>query len=276
MFDWLYGPRFSKQTPTSIFTVRNLTLDIETLFDLANEIGHMVKRSGIVSDGIPPAEHEGKTLVTGSRAQYMLRDRPVTEDDVRSMDVPDRNQLMLTVITEVWGEPKDASSEVIRGTTMYVDARTGQVYSSGPHDGYWSRRIPEEIATYLYAHGTQRPDWRSLRWLAWLTPIPIAVIAWIWLALTVALPSPVHLLILAVLALASFSAVSRAALAIRAQRQNVMGRSIRFRGESRERTQQRRADARQNVKVAFITAPVAIGVGIAGTLFAAFAGEWFK
>lgn len=271
MLDWLYGPRFPEYASPHGIMVRNLTIDVDDLFDVAREIPHFVERSGILTQfpvdqigDIPAVKYE-------STVQYTLRDRDVTEDEIRKLGVPDRNDVVLTVVTQLWRQPREGYVVPLGEMTVRVEPRWANIGAGGVADQNSARRVLEEVGNKLYANGTQRPDWPGVRWLAWLAPIPIALAAWIWTAFTVPLPAPIHLLILAVLALASFSSIARASAGVQAIRQHHVRNTIRFRGESRERTYQRRADTRQNLKVGTITAIIGFAVGVIGTLLTPFA-----
>ncbi|KQQ65716.1 hypothetical protein [Microbacterium sp. Leaf320] len=273
MFDWLYGPRLPAADLGPV-SLRNVTLDIDTFFDLAEEIPEIVKSAGVFTEMNPDLLTTQNTVRYESNAVYKLRDRVVDQDRIRGLGVPDRNQLQLEVTVSVW-EDKPEVSDKVSEVSVQVVAPQAMVFVNGQVIfGRTTGAIAREVARYVYANATHHPDWPALRWAWWLIPIPIAVAAWVWVALTVELPVPVHALILAVIALASFSSIQRAAAGIRsAQRQdNAPHHRIRFRGESRVETQQRRADTRQNVRVALVTAPIAIGIGVVGTLMSTWSG----
>lgn len=272
MLDWLYGPRFPEYVSPHGIMLRNLTIDVDTLFDVAREIPKIVERSGILPQTYPVGQDGAGTVPIKyeSNTTYTLRDRTLTEEEVRKLGVPDRNQLELTVITSLWKQTEEGSYVPAGEMTVRIEPRWANIATSVA-DQNSTRRVLEEVGNYLYDNGDQRPDWPGVRWLAWLIPIPIALAAWIWTAFTVPLPAPAHLLILAIIALASFSSIARASTGVQAIRQHHVRNSIRFRGESRERTYQRRADTRQNFKVGLITAPIGIAVGVVGTLLTAFA-----
>lgn len=262
MLDWLYGPRFPADASAAGLAMRALTLDIDTLIEVKDEFAGAVRRTlSFERDLVPGTELTYETVAT-----YTLRNREVPEDQVRTLGVPDQNQLLLTVTVEGWASREH--QVVPNGTaTLTVYCEYALIDARGSFDSQRSAIIAE-IADFLYKHGTPRPDWARARWLRSLAPLPFALLAWLWLALTISIPLPLNLLILAVLGMSIVPIYERAKEDLR--QAGVMGttRSFRFRGESRQRTYERRASRRENLKVALYTLPIGALLGVVGTVIA--------
>lgn len=275
MLDWLYGPRYLMDThQRGAATLRNLTMDVETLFDLSVEMPGIVDRSGLMmaqfmeqdelqfSDGDverigPPA------LIYTSETRYQLRGRDVSEDDLRNLGTSDRGQIVMTVDIRAaeMTSPTEGKAPISAGISAIVSSAHAHVRFTDPSKPQIEPTI-SDIADYLHRNSSCRPYWRGTRWLAWLAPIPVALGAWLWAALTNDWPFSLHVLIFAVLILSSSGVVARAFAARKRSRTETIGKSFRYRGESRKDTQQRRADTAANVKVFLITAPVSLIVGL--------------
>lgn len=271
MLDWLYGPRLAADYWWQEATLRNLTLDVETLFDASREIPQIVKRSKaarILFVDPYPGGAEMRELAYTSTTEYWLRDRTVSEDDIQALGTWDRGQITMVVrvmATEVISpENVDREPAGVK-LDLFVESSDAKVRLGGDL-GSRSEQVIRDIADYLYANASLRPHWRGAQWLAWLVPIPIALGAWLWLSLTNDVPVALHLLVFAVIVLSGSGAAARALAGRKRAWETTSGKSFRYRGESRTETRQRRADARSNVKVAFITAlitaPIALVVGL--------------
>lgn len=260
MLDWLYGPRVQRDTPTAQVTLRSLTLDIDTLFELSTEFANLVEGSGMLTEGIEDGQ-EHRFRMT---ADYTLRGMTITEDEIRKRDVADRNEVQLN--TQVFCDKLEHGVfRPHRDTTLQVTCSLAS-FSIGAVAHPTTDHIAEQLASFLYNHGTTRPDWKGATWLRGLIPLPFALLAWLWLALTIEIPPALNLLVLAVLGLTIIPIYERAKSDIHNLQVTNMRRSFRFRGESRERTQQRRADERQNLKVGTINLIAGGFLGVVGTL----------
>lgn len=265
MLDWLYGPRLPADLSWSQVTLRNLTLDVEALFDASREIPEIVKRSRALRhlfvDSYPGGP-DTRPLTYTSTTEYRLRGRTVSEDDIRALGTSDRGQiLMLVSVVATEDPPQNAGKPNAEKLEVLVDSSMATVRLTpdvSPKNG----QILRDIADNLYANSTPRPHWRGAKWLAWLAPIPVALGAWLWLAFTNDWPLALHILVIAVIVLSGSGAVARALATRSNERDNPTGKSFRYRGESRKETQQRRADSRTNVKVAVITAVVTAPIGL--------------
>lgn len=269
MFDWLYGPRRPDASPAAGIVLRNLTLDIDTLFDLAAEIPNRILASGVLAEKIDYEDGRGvMPLEFETEVVYSLRGRPLSEDEVRALGTPDRNQLHLSVqVNRLADIGADNAWLSIRNAKVELDCPTATIVGTGIL-GYGQNMddIVPDAVEYLYANGAVRVDNRALRWMAYLLPVIVGLGAWVWLALSAAVPIALHVLLLALLAFAGVNAYQQARGGIRKMHGTALSRSIRFRGESRKETQQRRVDTHQNIKVAILTAPIAILVGVLATL----------
>lgn len=271
--DWLYGQKFPSGNVSTSMMLRNLLLDVDTLFDLEQEVVRIIRDSGILVEASPVAQAEPTMVKYNSVAQYRLRGEVIPRDRVLELGVPDRNQLELTVQISMTPTVPHTHPFASTEAGVSVASQYATVALAAPSYSEATQRIMLEIGRYLYRNATQIPDWRAARALFWLSPIPIAVAAWIWLMFTVELALPFHVLIFAVLVLASFSSVTRVATEISTARQGIVGRSFQYRGESRKETHRRRADAKQNLKAVLYSAPISIAIGVIGTLFAVAVGK---
>ncbi|MHC9044020.1 hypothetical protein ACYX8G_05520 [Microbacterium saperdae] len=265
MLDWLYGSRIASNRTYGSLTLRNLVLDIETLFDAADHAEVLLTSSGVVTTGIVPDSEMRGLDVTTTTTYTIGGIRQVSEAEIREFGVPDRNKVLLKVTSRAHPVYAEADSTVLREVSIRISPERGVVEVDSPVEGFTDRLL-DSMANYLYENGTPRPDYVRVKALSWLLPLPIAVAAWVWLTVSTPVSAPTHLLIFSVLILLALSVGSHVSAKLRRERRISSGRSIRFRGESRERTQQRRADARQNLKVGLTTGVVGAMIGVIGTL----------
>lgn len=125
MFDWLYGPRFVTRGTAHLLT-RNLTLNIENIFELADEIPRIVAASDLYRDDINWPELRDGVYSTRINAGFRLRNRELSEQDVQSLGIPERNQLTLAVEVVAW-VPSDAPIVPEYVTRVGVDVRTASI-----------------------------------------------------------------------------------------------------------------------------------------------------
>ena len=261
MPDWLHGPKFMQAGFSSV-SLRNLTLDIDTLFDLADEIPSMMRNAGLLESN----SLEGFT----TEVEYRVRGRLIDASKVRELGVPDRNQLEFRVVVARDQQPEGHAHWIrVFETSVTLNAPTGMLSAGGSNPtNSGSTLVLRQIADRLYENGDQVADWPAVRWVWSMIPIPVAIAAWAWVAIAVELPVSVHVLILAIIALGSVPLVQKAMASVRAVRlqQDAPPHWVRFRGESRKETIQRRADTHENLKVGAITLVAGALLGVLGTL----------
>lgn len=243
MLSWLYGPRSQPMVMfpgTNNRTTRNLLLDVETLIDLRDEI-QGVLASQVNMDPTRPVRVEFQTL-RGT----------VAPEDLAGLHVADKKQLQANYT--YWDQVSPDGSQ--REQHIYIHSdNAGLNFTDERH----AEQISRVVVDFLYRHGTQEINWARVRRASPLAFPAIALIAYVWLALTTSLPVAAHILILALVG----SAIVASVMLMRFIRErSVLYYRYRYRGESRAQTEARRADERKNIKVAVITAVLTIIGGI--------------
>ena len=224
--------------PFEPIRVRPSVIDIETVVDVANLL-----------DLEAPSASPATFHIWGPGSML----RTVDPQDLPGLTAADRSRLAVKKLLPV-DRAAVQSAEVlfVRDVEAIVDLPSG--YES----------LRDRIGVYVAEAGRPRFDGRAL---LVLSPVLFALAfvgAWIWTEASVPLPASVHYLgwlgTAAVLAMSAW-----AVFGLRRFRERPRGHFVR--NESRTATFARRADARANVRVAFLSVLITVVIGaLAGLL----------
>lgn len=234
LWNWLFGPPTYELEPGEVRTalgMRSLVLDLETV----------VEASAIASRGI------------SARTIYMLTDvapfeeRLIGEADLAGLSPADRKRLVVSF--------RDGFADAT-GEISFGDDPTVRI---SPSPGTTQGGVQNEVARKLLENGRPQVHWKRLRRTLVFLPVLAFLAVWVWLERVQAMPLPGHVFGWLVVALAFTLSVAAYA---RLNRNRPRVPPHRIRMESRADTAARRADMHKDVKVAAITAPVAIAVAL--------------
>lgn len=132
-----------------------------------------------------------------------------------------------------------------------------------------SKAFQTELANAIIEDGTPRFDPQTWKRTGLYVPVAVLTILWLMLELTSPLPLPAMLFgwVIVISGLVGTIALDRSA-AERRVRESKGIAGGRIRSISRAELRVHRADARSNIKVVAITAPISIAVGVIGTAIA--------
>jgi hypothetical protein len=228
-FNWLFGPRLSRDNPPApeILVIRSVVTDLDTVREVAERID---------------------TRFIDSKAKFWVLDRDstaepreVAADQLQTISAADRARLYVETFSPDCGnmrvELRNRARPFIRMTPCEPDFMDG-------------------VAKILLDSGRPRVRWS--RFVRYTLAIPFLALlgAWIWLTIVAPLPVPglVFGWLIVVFALGGTVALTR-----RPFLKLVLAYpGHKIRNETRMETYARRADGHKNVKVAFITAPITI------------------
>lgn len=255
--NWLYGPQRDARGLQDA-RLRSLVLDVEVLGDIARRAQHRAEA----------AEGSVFTSKPSTKIAYLMDGESFTREEAFALDPLDRDRLMLTI--ELVGDLADGHRQ---GVSMMVRAADATVAASPWGDaplGKLAEQIQKETVERLNSVG--RPI-LSRRHLLAATPcaiIPLMLGLWLWLAFTVDLVLPAHLLLAAGIGIASV-ACALLAHRLRVAADLAYRPSFRFRPYSRERLWRERATRRANLVVVGWTV---LGSAVVA-LFSAYATGFF-
>lgn len=240
MLDWLYEPRLreSMVAMNGMRSLRNLTLDVETLADLADEIKSHVNL------------YYGADPLYPINVTYAIRRGELSREQAEQLHATDKRQL---VTTYEWETLPDQHGQQQKFSLVLIseDARIATGVDR-------PEQLIAHVADFLYRVGEQKPNWLGIRWMLALIPALLILAAYIWFAATAPTVGAIAFGATVVLAAWVGTIIWARRLFLARPRRT----TISYRGESRAQTNQRRADERKNLKVALITAPISIVAGV--------------
>jgi hypothetical protein len=252
--NWIFGPRMYR---TDLVTeavgtfrpllLRSVVIDMEDVIDALNDASLSAK--------IEKFEYQARV---NDRAL-----RRYAAEDLASIGAADRRSLIaeMSFHRSLGGETYSNER-----TTVRVDLRQGKpthilAYDMNPYSGFQSDEMLEEkIADALLANSRPIVPWKQLaRHLVFFPPV-LMVVCWLFVQRDYEQPLPINVFAWSVIACALVAAIYVDLYL--AKKMVLDWPGTRIRAASRHKTYSDRANSQANVKVAVITAPVAIAVTV--------------
>lgn len=248
--NWLYGPKEREDTALSGSYLRSMLLDVEVFRDIARETIDAATETWRRLYGEVPS-----VVVT-----YQVDDRTFRESEISDLSVWDKDRLRFSI--QVYGPAPSP-----RCLDVHVDAQQAFVAVAGSYDedlAPLARSVRTAMIKRLQAEGKVFVRWPLVRArLPWLLPI-VALVFWAWFWLTEDVPLPGILLFgVAWVALAGWAWAASAKGYLQG---SSAPKGFRFRAVAKAETDRARANTAANVRVAFITAPIAVVVTLVGAI----------
>ncbi|MFL1999509.1 hypothetical protein [Microbacterium sp. A1-JK] len=262
--DWLYGPERTETGKADANVrrdfLRSMTLDVEVLRDIREDIEHQAKQMG------------GAFLggATATSVTYSVGGRQMAEEKAFKLGILDRDRIDFAMVVN--GSGPDADGPV----TLQIQCQEAAV-SAFPYGddmaAMFASQMRETAIRRLISSGSPRTSWVRVSSLAvWLFPAA-ALALWVWLSSLVTMPAPAHLLA-GVVFIAAVVGVRKWSMGL-ARQSRVKQNSFHFRGQSREETWRDRAARGATARTIFWTAVATIPTTFLGAyLTAYFTGDF--
>ncbi|WP_114587727.1 hypothetical protein [Microbacterium arborescens] len=250
--NWLHGPREFENTALSGSSLRAMLLDVEVLRDIARETVEAATETWRRLYGHPPVVS----------VAYRVDNRSIPESEVAALSVWDKDRLRFEVLVRDGEDPT-------RHLEVYIDAPNAFVSVIGPHEGdlaQLKQSVRFAVVRRLEAEGKLIVSWRVL-WarIPWALPLAVLFLGiWFWASENIPLPG---VLLFAV----GWAATIRWAWKRSAARFAAAAtRAFRYRAVAKAETDRTRAATAANIRVALITAPIAVAVTLVGAMATAY------